>query len=127
MTGRRRRAAAGLLGAALLGVAALADETEFAARLSEARQAVLSGAGKDFYEGAFSKAFHAQHSKREKRLKKCMKLSGAKEPANFNMLLQLSGDGRVGAALAYPASEIATCYLEEAKNDVYPKPPSPGF
>jgi hypothetical protein len=47
--------------------------------------------------------------------------------AGFGMLLELAADGRVEAAMAWPESKIATCYLKQAKKDVFPRPPSAGF
>jgi hypothetical protein len=109
---------------ALLAVAAIAEEPDFFARLNEAREAVSSGAGKEFFDGPFSKAFYAQYPA---RLSQCMKTTGVDEPAGFDMLLRLSKDGRVESAAVRPESRLATCYRELAKKDVFPAPPSAGF
>jgi hypothetical protein len=116
-----------LLGAVVgvvLGVAVLAEEVDFVAQLNEAREAVFSGAGREFFDGAFSKAFYAQYPA---RLSECMKQTGDTEPTGFDMLLKLAQDGRVEAARVKPESPVATCYRDLARKDVFPAPPSPGF
>jgi protein TonB len=124
---RQGRAALGLVVGTLLGVVVLAEETGFAARLNEARQAVLSGAGKDYYDGAFTKAFHARSKALLERVMECRKRTRDTEPPIFDMLLKLAGDGHVETAMVRPDSKTATCYLERAKKDAFPKPPSAGF
>jgi TonB family protein len=105
----------------------LADDTEFAALLAEAKQAVVSGAGKDYYDSAFSNAFYAQHERRHKQLKECRTQTGDTDLPSFDMLLKLTGDGHIETAMARPESKTANCYIELAKKDVFPKPPSAGF
>ena len=124
MTVKKVRAALGVVVGVVLGVAVLAEEVDFVARLNEAREATFSGAGKEFFDGAFSKAFYAQYPA---RLSECMKRTGDTEQLGFDMLLKLAGNGGVEAAMVKPESKIATCYLELVKKDVFPKPPSAGF
>ncbi len=114
----------GLVVGASFAVVGLAEESDFVARLNEAREAVFSGAGKEFYDGAFSKAFYAQYPG---RLSECMKRTGDTEQTGFDMLLKLAGDGRVEVALVKPQSPVATCYQELVKKDIFPAPPSSGF
>lgn len=114
----------GLLAATILAVGGRAEEEDFIVRLNEAREAVFEGAGKQYFEGPFSKAFYAQYPA---RLSQCMKSTGGGEPAGFDMLLELAGDGRVAAAEVKPASPLARCYRDLTKKDVFPAPPSAGF
>jgi hypothetical protein len=114
----------GLAAGAILAVAGHAEEPDFVVRLNAAREAVFEGAGKEYFEGPFSKVFYAQYPG---RLSQCMKSTGEKEPAGFDMLLKLAGDGRVEAAEVKPQSPMATCYRELTKKDAFPAPPSPGF
>jgi TonB family protein len=125
LTIKMGRAALGVVAGTLFGVVGPADETEFAARLNEARHAVLSGAGKEFYDGVLSAALDAQLDTRLKQLKACW--GQGVHGTGFGMLLELAADGRVEAAMAWPESKIATCYLKQAKKDVFPRPPSAGF
>ncbi len=124
VTIKKGRAGLGLVMGTVLGAGLLAEEVDFVARLNEAREAVFSGAGKEFYDGAFSKAFYAQYPG---RLTECMKRTGDTEQPGFDMLLKLAGNGSVEAAMVKPESKITTCYLELVKKDVFPKPPSAGF
>jgi TonB family protein len=119
------RAALGLMIGTLLAGVAPADDAQFAARLTEARRAIQSGAGKEFYDGAFSRAFAAQLDRRTRRLKECSQRTG--QVVSFNLLLKLTGDGRVEAAMVRPESRFAACYREQAKKDAFPRPPSAGF
>ena len=119
-----RWAALSLLLSTPPGAGLLADEAGFAARLSGARQAALSGAGKDYYYGPFSKALAAGFNKRLKQLDECR--TKDETGASFDMLLKLAADGRVDDAMANPESPITTCYLRRAKKDKFPKPPSAG-
>ena len=112
---------------ALLGVVAVAEETEFAARLKEARQSVLSGAGKEYYEGAFAEALSTGFERRLERVNACRTRTKDNQRSNFHLLLNLGADGRVLGAMAWPESKTASCYLEHAKKDVFPKPPSGGL
>ena len=123
VTVKKGRAVLGAVVGVVLGVAVLAEDVDFVARLNEAREAVFSGAGKEFFDGAFSKAFYAQYPG---RLSACMKQTGDTEQPGFDMLLKLAGDGSVQVAMVKPESRIATCYLELVKKDVFPKPPSEG-
>jgi TonB family protein len=133
LTVKMGRAALSLLVGTLGGAELLAQEAEFAGRLSEARHAVLSGAGKVFYEGAFSEAFDAQRDKRLKRLRECARQTEERtgvrtlDGVSFSMLLELGGDGRVESAMVWPELMIATCYVKQAKKDKFPRPPSAGF
>jgi hypothetical protein len=114
----------GLAVGAVFAVVGLAEERDFIVRLNEAREAVFSGPGKVYFDGPFSKAFYAQYPG---RLSECMKSTGEKEPAGFDMLLKLAGDGRVEAVEVKPPSPIATCYGDLTGKDAFPAPPSAGF
>lgn len=103
----------------------LADEAEFAARLNEARQAALSGAGRGYYYGAFSKELAAKFNARLKQLDACR--TKDETGASFDLLLKLAADGRVAEAIANPKSKIAACYRKQALKDRFPKPPSAAF
>lgn len=111
----------------LLGVLAVAEETEFAARLKDARQSVLSGAGKEYYEGAFADALSTGFDRRLEKVNECRTRTKDNQRGNFHLLLNLGVDGRVAGAMAWPQSKTASCYLEHAKKDVFPKPPSAGL
>ena len=124
VTVEKGRAVLGAVVGVVLAVAVLAEEVDFVAQLNEAREAVFSGAGKEFFDGAFSKAFYAQYPA---RLSECMKQTGDTEQTGFDMLLKLARDGQVEVALVKPESPVAMCYRELAKKDVFPAPPSPGF
>jgi hypothetical protein len=122
---KKRTVALSLALSAVLGVVVHADDTEFAARQNEAKQAILSGAGKDYYYGPFSKALAGGFDKRIRQLIKC---SDDRDTADtFDMLLKLTGDGHVETAMARPESKIAACYLKQAQKDRFPVPPSAGF
>ena len=118
------RAVLGVVVGVVLAVAVRAEEVDFVAQLDAAREAVFSGAGKEYFDGAFSKAFYAQYPG---RLSECMKETGDNEPTGFDMLLRLAQDGRVEAARVKPESPVATCYRDLMRKDVFPAPPSPGF
>ena len=108
----------------LFAVAGSAEEADFIVRLNEAREAVFSGPGKAYFDGPFSKSFYARYPA---RLSQCLKSGGVAEPAGFDMLLKLAGDGHVEAAQVNRDSPVATCYRDLTKKDVFSPPPSPGF
>jgi hypothetical protein len=83
-----------------------------------------SGAGEEFFDGAFSKAFDAPYRGRRSE---CMKQTGDAGQAGFDRLLKRARDGRVEVALVKPESPLAACCRNRAKKDVFPAPPSPGF
>lgn len=124
VTVSRRTMGLGLVVGSIFAVVPQAEEFDFVVRLNEAREAVFSGPGKEYFDGPFSKAFYAQYPS---RLSECMKRTGDTEPAGFDMLLQLGGNGHVESAVVKPESTIATCYRDLTKKDVFPAPPSPGF
>ena len=117
----------GAVAGVVVGVAVPAEETEFAARLNEARQAVFSGAAKEYYEGAFAEALSSGFDRRLEKVNECRGRTKDNQRSNFHLLLNLGADGRVVGAMAWPESKTAGCYLEHAKKDVFPKPPSGGL
>jgi len=73
LTGKKRRVALSLAVSAILVVMVRADDTEFTARLNEARQAVLSRAGQGLLRRTvlFPKCWRRGFDKRVKQLKRC--------------------------------------------------------
>ena len=123
-TVRKRTLGLGLVVGAVFATVGQPEEADFIVRLNAAREAVFEGPGREYFEGAFSKAFYAQYPG---RLSECMKTTGDSEPAGFDMLLQLARNGRVESAEVKPESAIATCYRDLTKKDVFPPPPSADF
>jgi hypothetical protein len=123
-TVRRSTIGLGLFVGAIFAVVGRAEEFDFVVRLNEAREAVFEGPGREYFEGAFSKAFYSQYPG---RLSECLKRTGDTEPAGFDMLLKLTGKGEVESAVVKPESPLARCYRDLTKKDVFPAPPSPGF
>ena len=83
-----------------------------------------SGAGEEFFDGAFSKAFSAPY---QGGRSECMRHTADAGRAGFDMLLNRAWDGRVEVALVKPESPLAACYRNRAPKDVFPAPSSPGF
>jgi hypothetical protein len=125
VTGACRRALSACAACAtILVTAAAAEEPDFFVRLNRAREAVSSGAGRRYFDGPFSRVFYGQHPD---RLSHCMKTTGEDEPTGFDLLLQLSKNGRVESALVNPESRVATCYRDLTRDDVFPPPPAAGL
>ncbi|HEY1270370.1 MAG TPA: hypothetical protein VGF08_00210 [Terriglobales bacterium] len=95
--------------------------------LNDARAAVrrnLQTPEGTLYDADISEEFPEQY---RRSLQQCTENTPEKELANFEVFMNVGGDGAVRRALVSPETQVALCLRQEVLKGSFSAPPKPGY